>query len=247
MTVSMLAKKLKIKAEDHVALINAPEGYLDELGELPERVEVATELSGEFDLVHIFVQDSTELKKLFPDALGSLKGEGVFWVSYPKKSSKIPTDLTRDQGWEVTKRLGQRPLSIVSVDETWSAVRFSKDEGTTSEDAVEAQYASGKVALRPIYELLVQVAQGFGTDVELAPRKTYVGLSRKKMFAVIRPSTKTRVDLGLKLKEKSGTDRLIEAPGFGSGSITHKVAITSREDVDDELVSWMKEAYDGVG
>lgn len=247
MTISALAKKLKIKPGDSVAIVNSPEGYLEDLGELPEGVEIATELKDKFDFIHLFVQDSNELEKLFPKAVKALNPDGVFWVSYPKKSSKIETDLTRDLGWEVTSKLGQRPVSMISVDETWSAVRFRKAEGTTGQDAVEAQYSEGKAALKPIYDRLIQVANGLGSDLVLGPRKTYVGLARKKMFAVVQPSTKTRLDVGLKLKGKPPTNRLQEAPGFGSGSITHKVALTSIEDVDDELVGWMKEAYDGVG
>ena len=247
MAISALAKKLKIKEEDRIAVINSPTGYIDELVPLPEDVTLETKLKGEFDLIHLFVQDSNELERLFPSALKSLIGGGVFWVSYPKKSSKTETDLTRDQGWDVTGKLGQRPVSMISVDETWSAVRFRKAEGTTGQDAVEAHYTGGKAGLKPIYDHLVKVAQGFGSDIELTPRMSYVGLARGRMFAVIKPSTKTRLDLGLKLKGKSASTRLVEAPGFGSGSITHKVALTSLDDVDDELVEWMKEAYEGAG
>ena len=92
----------------------------------------------------------------------------------------------------------------------------------------------------------MQVAQAFGSDVELAPRKSYVGLVRKKIFGVDRASTRTRIDLGLKLKGAEETVRLVEAPGFGSGSITHKIALSSLEDVDEELISWMQQAYDSV-
>lgn len=247
MAISKLAKKLKIKPGDRIAVINSPAEYINELGGLPEGVEVASKLAGKFDLIHLFVQDSSELARDFPNALKALKEVGAFWVSYPKKSSKIQTDLTRDQGWDVTSRLGQRPVSQISVNETWSAVRFRKAEGTTGQDAIEVQYAGAKAGLKPIYEYLVQVAQGFGSDVELAPRKKYVGLARGKMFGVIEPSTKTRLDLGLKLKGKSAGDRLVDAPGFGSGSITHKVALTSLKDVDGELKAWLKEAYEGVG
>jgi hypothetical protein len=247
MTVSTLAKKLKIKPGDRIAFVNAPEGYLIALGELPDDVEAVTELKGKFHLVHLFVKDSSQLEKMFPRSLGALNKEGVLWVSYPKKSSKILTDLTRDQGWEVTSKLGQRPVSMISVDDTWSAVRFRKAEGTVGEDAVEAQYAGGKAALKPVYQRLVRMARGFGSDVDLAPRKSYVGLTRGKMFAVIKPSTRTRLDLGLKLKGKVASGRLQAAPGFGSGSITHKVALTSLEEVDDELLEWMKEAYEDAG
>ena len=93
----------------------------------------------------------------------------------------------------------------------------------------------------------MEEALGFGSDVELAPRKSYIGLKRKKIFGLIKASTRSRVDLGLKLKGSKYVDRLVEAPGFGSGSLTHKVALVNIKDVDDELIGWMREAYDLVG
>ncbi len=109
------------------------------------------------------------------------------------------------------------------------------------------QYAGDKAALKPIYERLVAIAAGFGPDVTLQPRNTYVALARKKQFCVIKPSTKTRVDVGLKLPGKAVTGRLVEAANLGSGSMTHKVSLTKVEQIDEQLISWMQEAYAGVG
>ena len=247
MTNSSLVKKLKIKTGQLIAVINPPEGYLEELGSLPEGVDLSTKLEGRFDLVHLFVENSAQLGQLFPSVFQSLKEEGLFWISYPKGSSKIKSDLSRDQGWQPVSKAGLRAVSMVSINDTWSAVRFRKEQFTSSQEMVEVQYAGQKAALRPVYDRLVEVVQGFGSDVELAPRKSYVGLKRKKVFGLIKASTRTRIDLGLKLKGSESGRRLVEAPGFGSGSITHKVALTSIEDVDDEIISWMREAYEVAG
>jgi hypothetical protein len=106
-------------------------------------------------------------------------------------------------------------------------------------DLVTAQYAS-KQSLRPIYEALIKVVSNFGDDVELAPKKAGVSLRRSKQFALIEPTTKTRVDVGINLKGAPPTDRLKAAGGM----CTHKVGIARLEDVDDELTGWLRTAYE---
>jgi hypothetical protein len=246
MSSSKLAAKLKIKPGNRIALINPPEGYRQALGDLPQGVELSTTIKGEFDAVHLFVRTGHELRRDLPKALKALRPDGVFWIAYPKGTSGIQSDLTRDLGWEPVEEAGLRGVSLISIDDTWTGVWFRRGEVTVIEDPLEAQYAGKKADLRPIYDRLIELALGLGPDVELAPRKTYVGLARKKIFAVIQPSTNTRVDLGLKLKGNKTTERLVDAAGLGSGSITHKISITKIADIDDEVASWMEEAYRGV-
>ena len=74
--------------------------------------------------MHLFAYNKKELKNLSETAVKSLKYDGIFWISYPKKSSKIETDLCRDEGWEIMSDFGLRPVSAVSINETWSALRF---------------------------------------------------------------------------------------------------------------------------
>lgn len=107
------------------------------------------------------------------------------------------------------------------------------------EDLVVAQYV-GKESLRPIYEALVKVVSKFGDDVELAPKKAGVSLRRSKQFALIEPTTKTRIDIGINLKGMAPTERLKEAGGM----CTHKVGVTGLDQVDDELIGWLREAYE---
>jgi len=119
-------------------------------------------------------------------------------------------------------------------------VSLSKEE-QAPQDLVANQY-KGKEQLFPIYERLVKAVEAFGADVVITPKKTEVSLDRKKKFAVIKPATKTRIDLGLKLKDKSATVRLENSGPFGT-MCTHRVRLTSVEEVDKELIDWLKEAY----
>ena len=105
-------------------IMNPPPGYMDELGELTEGVELSDKPDGNFDFVHVFVKNFAELEKLAPTAMRVLKYDGILWISYPKKSSKIETDISRDVGWDIMKQNGLRPVAAVSINEIWSALRF---------------------------------------------------------------------------------------------------------------------------
>lgn len=113
----------------------------------------------------------------------------------------------------------------------------------TEEDLVSTQYAGPKSDLRPIYEALVSKIADFGDDVELAPKKAYVSLRRHKQFGLIQPSTKTRVDVGLNMKGEATTDRL-EASGSFNAMCSHRVRLSSIADVDEELIDWLRQAYE---
>ena len=121
-------------------------------------------------------------------------------------------------------------------------VTLSKEENNAPEDLVTSQY-KGKENLLSMYEKLLPIVKGFGNDVTITPKKTSVSVIRKRQFVLIKPATKTRIDLGLKLKDKPTTDRLGHSGPFGT-MCTHRVQITSVNDVDSELIDWMKEAYE---
>jgi len=109
-------------------------------------------------------------------------------------------------------------------------------------DLLSMQY-KGKEHLKPIYEKLLSVIKPFGTDITITPKKSSVSIIRKRQFALIKPATKTRIDLGLKLKGKPTTERLGNSGPFGT-MCTHRVQITSIEEIDNELSDWLKEAYE---
>jgi hypothetical protein len=113
------------------------------------------------------------------------------------------------------------------------------------EDLLAGQYSGAKAALMPIYERLVTEARSLGDDVEVLPRQTYVALSRRRQFAVIQPSTRDRVDLGLSLNGTPASGRLQTSTNFGSGRTTHRVAIKVPEEIDAQVVGWLRAAYEG--
>jgi len=121
----------------------------------------------------------------------------------------------------------------------------SKKSDAASQDGDELlvnQY-KGKEELKPIFELLVTEIEKFGSDIIKTPKKDSLSLIRKRQFALIKPATKTRIDLGLKLKGKPTTDRLGDSGPFGA-MCTHRVQLTDVKQVDSELIGWLQEAYD---
>ena len=118
MSESALAKKMKLKSNLKAAVINAPENYVDTL---KHDTALSPTLNGKFDWIQIFVRDKAELESLAPKAARALRPESMLWISFPKGSSKIQTDLTRDKGWESLQRLDLKWITLVSVNETWSA------------------------------------------------------------------------------------------------------------------------------
>lgn len=125
------------------------------------------------------------------------------------------------------------------------ALKSDAGSAASGGDLIEAQYAGAKAGLRPVYEALVEAVRGFGEDVELAPKNTYVSVRRSKQFAIIQPSTKTRVDVGLNLKGHPTTARL-EASGSFNAMVSHRVRVESVGQVDKELIGWLREAYEGA-
>lgn len=114
-----------------------------------------------------------------------------------------------------------------------------------ADDLLTNQY-KGKENLQPIYDELIKKVSKFGNDITITPKKDSVSIIRKKQFALIKPATKTRIDLGLKLKDKPTTDRLENSGPFGT-MCTHRVQLTDKKEVDKELLEWLKEAYEKAG
>ncbi len=117
------------------------------------------------------------------------------------------------------------------------------DPAAAEVDLVETQYAGAKAALRPVYDALVAVIQGFGSDVEISPKKTYVSFRRKKQFGLAQPSTATRLDVGINLKGVPSQGHL-EASGSFNSMVSHRVRIATKEEIDNQLTGWLKRAYD---
>ena len=118
MPESTIAKKLKLKPNSKAAVINAPESYVDML---KHDTSLSPTLNGKFDWIQIFVRNKAELEAPAPKAARALRPESTLWISFPKGASKIQTDLTRDKGWESLHALDLKWITLVSVNETWSA------------------------------------------------------------------------------------------------------------------------------
>ncbi len=121
-----------------------------------------------------------------------------------------------------------------------------EEETTGKESLSEADrlYAGSKKDLQPVHEQLMKELSKLG-EFEIAPKKTYLSLRCKRQFATLGPGTRGRIELGLNMKDVEGTDRLLaQAPG---GMCQYKVYLTSIEEIDKELLSWVKTAYDSAG
>lgn len=110
-------------------------------------------------------------------------------------------------------------------------------------DMVSDQYSGAKAGLKPLYDELCKIVEEFGKDVDVSPRKTYVTIRRSKQFAIFKASTKDRLDVGLILKGELESARLQSGNQF-SGMMTHCVAVHFKKDINVELKSWLKQAYD---
>jgi len=119
-----LTRKLGIKEGSRVALLGAPEGFDEVLAPLPGSVQVLRRLSQGLDVVVLFVTERRELERRFPAVARSIAPAGGFWVAWPKRASKVPTDLTEDVLREVGLPQGLVDNKVCAVTEVWSGLRF---------------------------------------------------------------------------------------------------------------------------
>jgi len=110
---------------------------------------------------------------------------------------------------------------------------------------VETMFAGPKAGLLPIFTRLTEVAFGLGKDVTVTPCKTIIPFRRRYVFAQIKPTTRTRIDLGLALGKTKATGPLIDTGGLAKGDrITHRIPLESLKEIDAEVTRWLKTAYE---
>jgi predicted transport protein len=126
------------------------------------------------------------------------------------------------------------------------AASLVKAAEASGRDPVSELYSGKKAGLKPLHDALMTAITAFGDDIELAPKKGYLSLRHKKQFAMIQPTTAMRIDLGLILKEIPTTERLESAASFNA-LFTHRVRVSTINDVDAQVISWLKQAYDLAG
>lgn len=131
MSDTPLAKKLLIKPGTRGLVVNAPPGYRALLDPLPDGVDLrelpelpAAPSGAAFDFALLFARNQADLERWGPALLAALRPDGVVWIAYPKQSARVATDITRDRGWDVITNTGWQGVSLVSVDDVWSAMRF---------------------------------------------------------------------------------------------------------------------------
>lgn len=143
------AQKLRIKEGDTVLTVNAPPDYKKSLGELPAGAKI-TDGRKDAGHVHWFVKDRAQLEKELKNVLPLIKQDTVCWIFFPKSSSKIQTDLTRDKGWDELLKNDLQWVTLVSFDDTWSAFGIRQKKGTDKkkvekqEDRPILQYVDSK-------------------------------------------------------------------------------------------------------
>ena len=115
--------------------------------------------------------------------------------------------------------------------------------GADTEAVIAGLYAGPKAALRPIHDRLMAAIASFG-EFEIAPKKTYVSLRRKKQFAMIGPATQTRVEVGLNMKGAAATGRLVAMPP--GGMCSHLIKLSSEAEADAEVIAWIRAAFDAA-
>ena len=119
-----LAKKLGIKSPLKLLTVNAPQEYVSWLGELPEGVSLVTKAKPPVEAAHVFTTESAFLDAMLSKLRNELKQDGFVWVSWPKKSSKVPTDITEDVIREIALPLGFVDIKVCAVSEVWSGLKL---------------------------------------------------------------------------------------------------------------------------
>jgi hypothetical protein len=120
----VLAKKLRIKPGHSLLILNAPEKYLSKSLKADTKITPGKK----YDFIQVFVTARADIDKLTPKIFKAANDETVVWIAYPKKSSSIKTDIHRDYGWDALSTAGYEAIAQVSIDETWSALRFGEKE-----------------------------------------------------------------------------------------------------------------------
>ncbi|MBP1988812.1 YdeI/OmpD-associated family protein [Paenibacillus eucommiae] len=145
-----LHKKMRIAAGQSILMLNLPVGYKELLLPLPEETELSHEPVGEYDVVLLFVSSVAELEAWGPKACDAVKHNALFWIAYPKKSSKMKTDLNRDSGWDVISGKGFEGIALISIDDTWSCMRFRPSELVNTTGTRQERLTTGtKVTVDP--------------------------------------------------------------------------------------------------
>jgi hypothetical protein len=136
MSDKSIAQKLRIKEGYKVLILNAPAGYAAQMGELPPKTAVSTKPEPGADLIQLFVKSRKELETQLPPLKNVIKPGGLFWITYPKGSSKTAADINRDSIWDYANTLSMTGVAMIAIDDTWSALRVKIAENSKAKKRV---------------------------------------------------------------------------------------------------------------
>ncbi|MDI1322610.1 MAG: DUF5655 domain-containing protein [Algoriphagus sp.] len=125
------------------------------------------------------------------------------------------------------------------------ALKTDAGSAEDQDELVKKQY-QGKENFWPIYLKLLGAIEGFGNDIEFAPKNAYVSVKRKKQFAMLIPATKTRYEIGINLKGQPAIG-ILEAETKSNAMCSHKISATHESEITDEVIDWLKKAYEAAG
>jgi hypothetical protein len=168
------------------------------------------------------------------------------WIALMKKSGPS-TEKERRQWLKKEHKLGTNYAAALAERAAGKGTEEDSPEAylKTASEWVETQYSGPRAALRPLYEELLKLGFSLGKDVKACPCKTMVPFYRKHVFAQIKPSTNTRIDLGFALGNLKTPMRLIDTGGYEKKDrITRRIEIKSKSDIDDEVKRWLRKAYE---
>jgi hypothetical protein len=160
------------------------------------------------------------------------------WLSLVESSGIDPLDQNAVRRWLRTEHGVPQNSQWAVAD---AAARAAGWVRPTVEEYVDSQYTGAKAALRPIYDAIAALAVSLGDDVTVEGRSTYVPFVRARQFAAVAAAARDRVDLGLRFTSPPTGGRLVAAKA--PGQATHRVALRSVDEVDDEVAGWLAAAY----
>ena len=127
-------KKLGLKPGMRALVLGAPSGYMNSLAPLPDRVEVFQSLGSTHDFVQFFATKKSAITKSAKKLLKSAAPGALVWITYPKKTSGVESDLSREEVWAAMEGTGWRPVSQIAIDDVWSALRFRPTQDVKSRE-----------------------------------------------------------------------------------------------------------------
>jgi hypothetical protein len=168
------------------------------------------------------------------------------WLKLVKKSG-LSTEKERREWLKKAHGLGTNSAWWIAERAEGKGSETDNPEAylSAAENYVDEMYSGAKARLRPIYDALLKLGLGLAKDVKASPCQTIVPLYRNHVFAQIKPTTQTRIDLGFALGARKAEGRLIDTGGYAKKDrITHRIPISAMAEIDDEVKKWLRVAYE---